>query len=321
MKSKVVLLCVMLGAWSCEVIYPDFGRFIPEGDISALVIRTTLVSSNTTEIVYDTELQFMWKSFGLDNHEVLKDHFIPDGATTIIDVQPLDYYGTTQSDVIFLIDQSKSYEETDPYNSRSQLINKFVEEFEGQDLLIGGFAKNGELTEPIEFLDINDEDYIKSVIDLAKRTGGTSNLYDALGAAIESFSTNTTNQKNIVALVQSNDESSNMSLQNLIASASSNNVKIHIIALGNTVSHNIMAKLTHLTGGFYSACETDKQMIQALHNLDRNITGFSSGVRVRVKVMPPGGVTPGMEFLHSLVAEDSYYHYNYNPVYPFVKIP
>jgi hypothetical protein len=325
MKNSRTLLAsiITIFIWSCDVIYPDFGAFVPQGDISALVIRTQLISTSATEIVYDTELQFIEKYFNADNSSVIKSDFKVDERTSIMDVKPVYYSGTKQSDVILLIDQSKSYEESDPYNARSQVISKFADEFEGQDFAVAGFAKDGQLDAPLEFLyrDGNRDFYIKSITDLAKRTGGVNNLYDALDLAISSFSPNSTRQKNIVALIQSNDAGSTKTLQAIIDKADLQNVRIHIIALGSAISHVDLAQLSQLTDGFYSACVTDKQMIQALDNLNRNITGYSTGVKVRVKVVPEGGVTPGISFLHSLIVEDYIYKYNYNTVYPFFKLP
>jgi hypothetical protein len=325
MKNSRTLLAFIIISfiWSCDVIYPDFGAFVPEGDISALVIRTQLISSNATEIVYDTELQFIEKYFNADNSSVIKSDFKVDERTTIMDVDPISYSGTKQSDVILLIDQSKSYEESDPYNARAQVISKFADEFDGQDLAVAGFAKSGQLDEPLEFInpDGNRDLFIKSITDLAKRTGGVNNLYDALDLAISSFSANSMRQKNIVALLQSNDAGSAKTLQAIIDKADLQNVRIHIIALGSAISHLEFAQLSQQTDGFYSACVTDKQMIQALDNLNRNITGYSAGVKVRVKVIPEGGVVPGVSFLHPLIVEDYIYQYNYNTVYPFLKLP
>jgi hypothetical protein len=323
MKIKVMGIVLFMGSlvWSCEVVYPDFERFVPEGDISAMVIRTKHVSSTATEIVYDTELQFMEKYFSGDNSSVIKSDFKPDQYTTILDVNPVYYDGTKQANVIFLIDQSKSYEETDPYNARSQLISKFAEEFAGQDFMIGGFSKDGELDAPVEFIneDANWDLYVKEIFDMAKRSGGSSSLYDALDEAMKTFTPNSA-QKQIVVLTQSSDQSSSNTLPAIISKANLQNVRIHIVSLG-AVTHVELAQLSQQTDGFYSACTTDKQMIQALNNLNRNITGSSVGVKVRVKVTPPGGVTPGTGFLHSLVVEDYIFEKDYNTVYPFVKIP
>ena len=55
-----------------------------------------------------------------------------------------------------------SFEETDPYNARSQLISKFAEEFAGQDFMIGGFSKDGELGAPVEFIDQDGSVGLKS---------------------------------------------------------------------------------------------------------------------------------------------------------------
>ena len=67
-----------------------------------------------------------------------------------------------------------SYEETDPYNARSQLISKFAEEFAGQDFMIGGFSKDGELGAPVEFIDQdgNWDLFVKEIFDMAKGQEG-----------------------------------------------------------------------------------------------------------------------------------------------------
>ena len=310
---------------SCEVLTPDLYTFVPDKERTSFVRKTNFVSNTATAVTYEVELQIIdWYSFEQDDYNLLfEEDLLTDANTTIEDFETMQFSNQSADEVILLVDQSGDYATTDPYNARAQVINKFAHDFADGDLSIGGFSENGLLdSEPIEYLPSSDTEenaFVQSLFKLATRTGGESNLYDALNAALDNF--NSSGSKHLIVLTHSMDQSSTASVANVIAKANSMNVRIDIIALGQNVSVNTLSSISQQTGGFFAACNKDKEMVAIMDSLNRILTGSSEGYRVTVHWTPGGTISSGLELVHEMQPVYFYDQAPFNKFYSFIKIP
>lgn len=307
------------------MLSPEYIRFVPDKERTAFVRKASYVSNTPTTITYDVEFQIIdWYSFEEDDYTILfEEDLLIDANTTIEDFQSKKFTNQSADEVIFLVDQSHDYTVTDPYNARSQAINKFAHDFADPDFTIGGFSKNGLLnSDPIEYLPSSDTDenaFTRSLFKFAKRTGGDSNLYDALNSGLDNF--NSTGSKHLIVLVQSMDESSAVSPASVVTKANNLAVKLDIIALGENISLNTLSAMSQQTGGFFAACDNDKEMVAIIDSLNRILTGSSEGYKLTVKWTPGGTISSGSEFVHSMQPVYFYDQTPFNKFHSFIKVP
>ena len=200
MKTKALTAFLLLTlASACEVIFDNDMRYLPVRNPTAVVLKNRLVSYSSTELVYETDVLLLEIYDGWDNTFLEKEDFVFGGnvKTTVLDFQRMPSGNTGASSSLLLLDASGSYKATDPYNARSQAINKFFHDHSPpEDFLLGAFSRNGSLTgNGVEFYNdqftSDSEQYTRYLFDLATRTGGSSSLYDALYAGIDKFSVGT----------------------------------------------------------------------------------------------------------------------------------
>lgn len=323
--SRWIAFVLLLVLWSCQGLTPDFNVFVPDKERTAFVRKTNFISNTATTITYEVEFQIIdWYSFEEDDYTILfEDDLLIDANTKTENFQKKTFSNQSADEVIFLIDQSGDYTLTDPHNTRSQVINKFAHDFTDPDFTIGGFSQNGLLnSDPIEYLPSSDTDenaFTQSLFAFAKRTGGESNLYDALNAALDNFTS--TGSRHLVVLVQSTDQSSATSSATIIAKANAMNVKIDIIALGQNISLNTLSAISQQTGGFFAACDRDKEMVAIIDSLNRILTDSSEGYKIMVQWTPGGTILPGSEFVHEMQPVYFYDQAPFNKFYSFIKVP
>ena len=333
--SKFIGLILLAG---CNLV-PDNFSHIQTGNDTAVVLKTTYVSNTSSDVTFDADVTFLvgssdYVSIGYLDKNSLK--FGGSGTYTILDFKSAGTQTSSTASSLVLIDQSGSYTEQDSKNMRSKVINKYLHDVKSpSSFALGGFSKGGKLdTEPLELgNDFSSEAsaVVPYLFDLPARTGGQCVLFDALAQAIEKIKASP-GSHNIVVLAHSTDEGSVATLSSVTAAALLNQVAVHILLLASPVcplcaspvpnpDATVMAKLSQSTGGIFSMCTTEKEMITAFNHLNYLLTVPGLAYTVRVKYAPGGAVTSGMETFHQFLFHDSHTNLDFNPALHYVKIP
>ena len=332
MKTKLFIGCSWLVlATACEVIFDNDSRYLPVRNPAALVLKNRLVSYTSSELVYETDVLLLEIYDGWYNTFLDKEAFVfgGDAKTTVLDFQRITSGSTGASSSLLLMDVSGSYEQTDPYNARSQAINKFFHDHSPPDnFLLGAFSKDGSLTtDAVEFYGDNfttktTTEYSRYLFELASRTGGSSSLYDALEESIAIFSKITNARKELVVLVHAPDAGSSATSSAVLQKSQTEGVRMHMIALGNQAPVQTLATLAHGSGGFFAACRDEKEMVCVFNQLHRLLNGDVEAYRIRVKVeFQEALVTSNWEWMQTISITDTQFGYEYNPAYAYIKIP
>lgn len=328
-KALIAFLPLMLVS-ACEVIFDNDLRYLPVRNPTAVVLKNRLVSYTSTELVYETDVLLLEIYDGWDNTFLEKQDFAFGGnvKTTVLDFQRMPSGNTGASSSLLLLDASGSYKTTDPYNARSQAINKFFHDHSPPEVfLLGAFSKNGSLTgDGVEFY--NDhftsdrEQYTRYLFDLATRTGGSSSLYDALYKSIDKYAVGNQARRELVSLVHAPDEGSSVLPSDVTQKAKANSVRLHMISLGSEASLQSLAAIAQETGGCFAACRDEKEMVCVFNQLHRLLNSNVEAYRIRVKVEPPAGtIVSGWEWMQTIRITDTQFNYEYNPAYAYIKIP
>lgn len=324
MKNRILILILCV---ACEP-YIDTERALQEGNDTGLTRRAVYISHTATELIFETDVSLLYQYGGVEDMSYLAQSGFTFGAGyTILDFKTPQVAAGGKTSTILVIDQSGSYGETDPENRRSKSADKFFYDVQApSDFILGASAKGGLLSqEPLELyrseFSTDAEGQVPYLFGLAKKTGGKNTLYDALSQAIDKLGP-TTGTKHVVALVHGPDEVSLISADALIVKAQAAQVRISIVMLGKADTATGLTKISESTGGFFSLCPSENEMITTFNHLYRLINGVSTVFRMRVKYVPPSGsLASGNETMHTLHVRYEYNDYDFNPVLVYVKIP
>ena len=335
MKTKSFLLFFIASFFSCTIYLQDEDyRFFPARREIAVVTNSQYISHTSSEVIYEMEVVLLPYFEGDANDDYIylpQEDFAFENPNTaqIIDFDTVKITAPAGNlSVACLIDQSGSYEETDYYNSRSQVINKFFQDNSPPDnFLVGGFSRGGLLREdPVElFKDnfINDwqapQEYL---FGLAKRTSGTSSLYDALANTLTKFNSPGVNQrKELIVLAHSQDAGSSVSISAVIQQAKAYGVRIHAIELGNELN-GVLAPFSQQTGGIHAYCPTIEESATMFNHFRRLLKGSWKVYRIRARYQPGSGVVQsGFDFTQMMKINAAEFDFQYNPVYVSIKVP
>ena len=184
-----------------------------------------------------------------------------------------------------MIDQSstpESFDLNDKYNLRFQAINGFLYKLKGNGkVLISGFARNGILSDNIEYCNITpitswDKSTATNLLDLTHKTGGTSCLFDALNTMLDRLNEIPSQNKSIVLLVINKDDSfGSTNMEDIIQKAKTYNIKINLIWLienWHYVDFDILTELPVRTGGFNIYMGEIHQVSTIFYGLDKLLT-------------------------------------------------
>jgi hypothetical protein len=270
---------------------------------------------------------------GFDNDYLEKEDVSMEGSDGTYTIETFDFIPfaapENPSAAVLLIDQSGSYIGIDPYNTRSQSINKFLKDIKPpHTFLIGACSAQGDLSqEPVEFsaegsggnLELNS----RYLFALSKRTGGLNTIFDAADQAIDRLIVNgQLTRRELILLVHANDEKSFTSAEDVISKAKLNNISIHVIVFGNETDKDVFSRLSIETGGMFVVCPTEREITKIFNELERLINGKRGVYKIKVSYKPlQGSVQPGSVSSHVIEILDPYTHKVYNPVFITVKIP
>ncbi|HYC86667.1 MAG TPA: hypothetical protein VEB86_15650 [Chryseosolibacter sp.] len=333
MKSKVIVW-VAFALAGCEIIYDNDDKELPYNSLDAgVVLASRYVSHSGTELVMEADIVLLdHYSWGDDLPFFGEDEFSVDGEggtyeiISFLDDQVFDRAG--EGAAVILIDQSGNYETADPYNYRAKGLNKFLQKSHPQyDHLIGGFSKDGALAnEPVEYhsasFSTTWEDKLQFLFFLAKRTGGTNNVYDAIGDGLSRLKDHPANNRDLIVLAHSDDEVSNVGRQPIIDQALADDIRIHFITVGNDVDARQVGVASHTTGGMFASCPDYLSMVTVVGNLRHVLDGSPNGYTIRVRfVKSAGPIQPGEAVYASVKVTDQYSGYEFNPLLITVRVP
>ncbi|MEX1241658.1 MAG: vWA domain-containing protein [Cyclobacteriaceae bacterium] len=325
---------LLLGSAAC-VIDPHYeDKVLPYGGDAALVESSTYITHTSSEMIFETSVVVLNSFYeGFDNEYLGADDFQIGGYEGTYSVEAFNGVHlerpATASSIVFLIDQSGTYENVDPYNTRLQAISKFFHDIVPPNTFImGASARQGTLTtEPLEVSSTvfaNDwranGDYL---FDLSHRTGGENAMADAADEAVDLLLQKTGPvRKEMVLLVHGSQDNSITPYEDLIAKARANSIAIHVVALGEEPDLNDLGMLSRETGGLFVACSTVKQMVKVFSELERLMNGALYVYKLRVRFKPSQGlVEPGSGWLHHIEINDPYGETFYNSIPVNIMIP
>ena len=331
---KTRLFAVFLLTLSACVIDPHYeDKVLPYGDDVALVKSSAYISHTPSEMIFETSVVVLNSFYeGFDNDYLSPEAFAVDGyhgnySIESVVGEQLDSRGTASS-IFFLIDQSGTYENVDPYNTRLQAIGKFFQDVAAPHTLeVGASARQGVLTtEPLEIMSAafdNDRVSRDYLFNLSRRTGGENAIADAANEAIDILSSKSElARKELVLLVHGNQDFSVTTYEDLAAKARSQSVAVHVIAIGEQPQLNELGMLSRETGGLFVVCSTVEQMVKVFSELERLINGGIYVYRLRVRFQSSGGlVAPGSSWLHRIEIDDPFGDVIYNSISVNIMIP
>lgn len=325
---------MLIALASCNVLEP-VPKFLPVQNGAVVLQQAVYVSHTATELVFETEV-IVLNSFyrGLDNDYLVEEDFQIKGAAayayTAFDFIEADA-SPQPSRIILLIDQSGSYQEIDPHNTRSQAINKFVLDVTAPNkLLIGAYSRDGKLsTDPVEFFtdDFGEtsESESRYLFNLSERTGGSNSVRDAADQAMDRLIADTSpSRKQLVLLVHNSDDgNSAMTMDDLRSKALLNDITVHAVVLGEVADMNSFSRLSIETGGLFAHCPTEKELVKVFSELERLINKQKSFYKIKIKAVlsDANQLLSGKESMHTLEITDPLSQQLFAPVSITIKIP
>jgi hypothetical protein len=330
MKNSRMIIFMLLCAGCNFIPWNDGDIFYPPRKDVAIVTRSQYISHTSTEIVYEVEIVLLgYYQNSVDYTCLVQKNF--DFGNTNTQVVGFDTISKTASSnaysLLLMVDESGSYEQIDPYNVRSQAINKFLRDnISPQNFILGGFSIGGKLAdEPVELNSTVFSDYNSTtdeyLFNLSKRTGGSSKIYNAIDQGINKFNgANSNSRKELLVLAHAADNGSTISSSLVIQHAIQNNVRVSCVEFGTELSGNL-ASIAEQTNGFHIACkDADEVSTVFLHS--RRLLGQTfHPYRLRLQFTPGKQIQSGDSFTQVINITDDVYKINYSPVYAFIKIP
>ena len=311
-------------------------KLLPPSNTTIIVRQARYVNNTASELNFEIDLyhvigdyrihttNYFYNDLGYDT----RVNYPSGGNFILVDSGAYNGSSVIPSSSIILIDESGNYDSLDHYNYRSQGLLKLCQDFVGPSkFLVGGFSKNGKLgIEPIAFFENNFSTYTQSmqpfVFDLSKRTGGESNLYDAVDASLDKLIANGGSTSNIIVLAHANDASSAATIDNLITKATINSIQIHIVFIGDPAETTALAKLSESTHGTFVVCPTTGEMMCSLENFYSILGAADQVYRLKLKYQPSSGtITSGQELWFTIPVYDTYSADDYNPMVIYIKVP
>ncbi|HCW06124.1 MAG TPA: hypothetical protein DGG95_02020 [Cytophagales bacterium] len=328
MKNKAYILFFLFTG--CTFTLPlDKAKVMPPTKETMLIRQSRLVSNTTTDLTFELDLyHLVGRNYGhyITNYFYIVDTsylLFPTGKFKIDTAYSLTTASSVPSSTVILIDESGDYDTLDQFNSRSQGITKLCQDFTSPGkYLLGGFSKNGLLqNSPCQFIQADfstySQDQLPLIFDLAKKTGGQSNLYDAINTSLDRIANSGNSIQNLIIIAHSRDEVSSVSLQSIITKANVASVQMHVLFLGSETDVNPMAKLAQATGGLFVYCPSIGELMASLENLYTVLQASVYVYRVRIKYSTTN-ISSGQEFFFQI---NTHSVLDTNPLVAYVKIP
>lgn len=336
MKNRIVHIAfLILAGCALPAIKNENEKVFPPTNDTMLISQARYVSNTSNELVFELDLYHL---AGQDFSHYVTNYYLKVNYSYLIlpsagvfqkvdDVQ-VQATSVASSSSVILIDESGSYDSLDHFNNRTQGIVKLCRDYiNPSQYLVGGFSQNGKLGDtPTEFIEPDFSRYsdseLPALFGLAKKTGGKSNLYDAVNQALDKVAATTTPGKNVIVIAHATDEVSSVSLNGVIAKALANQVQVHILYLGSVTNANELAKLSEGTGGLFVSCPTIKELMASFEDLSLILQGSLYVQQVTIKYIPNSGtITSGQELWFTFKTHDTDYNIDNNPIVAYIKIP
>lgn len=334
-NSAIIFLFILLGCAGLPVEI-DYKAFPETKDVVA-IRQARYISHTAADLTFEIDLYHLR---GYDyGHFVSPIYFYNDyldstffkfsanGGVKFLSAATAKASSIVPSSAVILADESGSYDSLDRFNSRTQGIVKLCQDFESpSQYLLGGFSKNGSLSDqPADFIQSGfnsyREDQLPLIFNLTTKTGGKSNLYDAINSGIDKLTSVTAN-KSIILLARTEDEVSASTLNSVVTKAMANQVQLHVLFIGDVTKVGNLPKLAEITGGIFISCPSIKELMCAFENLYSMLSGLADVYRIRIRIKPTsGGVSSGQEFLYPVQISDPLYKINYNSTVVYIKVP
>ncbi len=327
MKIRIIPLLLSLLV-SCN-LPPESGRIFFYGNDTAVEIGSKGISLGA-DFVFEADVIVL----AGNSRDIVYTYaeqqdllFTGDGQYVVNNLSVVELSPRTVGSTVILVDQSGSYDSADAMNYRSKLINQFTHDLgNATNFLLGAFSSQGNLNlEPAEYGTTeftSDSDAVMPYLfELPSRVGGISTLYDAMISGIDRLRS-VSGSRTLLVLAHDLDSVSIASENDVIAAAVLNQVRVDIIYVGNTKGTNPLAKISQQTGGLFSLCSSDREMITTFNHLNVLYEQPMVTLHMQVKFTPASGpLGSGVDTFHLLTLHDPIADTDFNPVMIFVKTP
>jgi hypothetical protein len=330
MKTRLTIIFYLL-CMGCNIIpWNDADIFYPPRKDVAMVTRSHYISNTSTEVIYEVEIVLLGYYQNSPDYTGLLAKNFDFGANTtkVIAFDTISKKASPESySLLLMLDESGSYEQLDPYNARSQAVNKFLyDNSPTNNFVLGGFSTGGKLNEePLELNSTIFSDHSPTteeyLFNLSKRTGGSSKVYNAIDQGLNKFSGGGINpRKELVVVAHAADGGSTIPPSLVIQHALQNNVRISCIEFGNDLN-GALASIAEQTNGFHISCKDADEVSATFLHLRRLLGQTFHPYRLRLQFTPGKAIQSGDSFTQVINIYDDVYKINYSPVYAFIKIP
>ncbi|MCU0462019.1 MAG: hypothetical protein MUF36_08410 [Bacteroidales bacterium] len=216
----------------------------------------------------DNELNEVIEYTGLPDSSFQFEDYVYNGDSVKHFVDKVEYIDSSGFDsftTLVLIDQSafpENFDSTDYYNQRFQAFNTFYKNLNGQGKVCFAYYNRRQGDVSVMKVINNElsgewnEDVARQLLNMTHNQSGSAGLYDALDQAISFIAARGTENKSVTLFLRNKDDGkSNITLNNIILKAQSDNVKINVIWLIKknhleNVDFNALRQLASRTGGF-----------------------------------------------------------------------
>ncbi len=327
MKTRIILLLLSLLA-SCN-LPPESGRVFFYGNDTAVEIGSKGISLGA-DLVFETDVIVLAGNsrdvvFAYAEQQDLS--FAGDGQYAVNNLSVVELPPRTPGSTVILVDQSGSYDSADAMNYRSKLINQFTHDLGGAtSFLLGAFSSQGNLNlEPAEYgttdFTSDSDGVMPYLFELPSRVGGISILFDAMISGIDRLKS-VSGSRTLLILAHDLDSASLANESDVITAAILSQVRVDIIYVGNAKGTNPLTKIAQQTGGLFSLCSSDREMITTFNHLNVLYDQPMVTLRMQVKFTPSSGpLGSGVDTYHQLTIHDPIADTDFNPVVIFVKTP
>jgi hypothetical protein len=275
-----VSLFVMLFS-SCEKTYIQEKRnSLVFGIDNAYVLEARYIQHTGNELFIDLDVGVVGRGAAIDVQNIPDSAFqgmnFPGHELIVDGVERVQLNENQTYSNLIALDVSGDWNEEDLFNSRTRALNKTTLETvdnPSYELAFGTFDReNGEnlyLYQGDSVFRQPYQAYAQMLLDFSLKTGGTSNLFDAMNTYLSDISAATTHPKKHLTVVVRNapDNLSATTASQLISKAKSLGIAVNLIILGGGAINQSMYSIAARTGGFVNIVNNTSSFTYSLDDL------------------------------------------------------
>ncbi|MCP9767084.1 VWA domain-containing protein [Lacihabitans sp. LS3-19] len=275
---------------------------------SGSVLTSRVVSSNPGSYIVEVDLHIVddraqyIRNLTSDNFSIPSSYPFENYTFSLNDFKrglSTDYKGTYAA--MFLMDQSGSILSTDPYDSRVEAANIFLNNLGPSDVVGLSSFTNSYFT--VHHKIGSEISQIRSTLNiLANSEGGGTPLYISTFDLTELLSTMTTiENKALIVFTDGGDTNGGKTPDQIIQLAKEKNIQIYTVGLGGGLNNlDVLSKIAYETGGYFMWAEDANQLISYFGTLGNLLQGNANFYRIRFEIKTPSPITSKTNFIFNI---------------------